>query len=93
MRAQDPRDAHPRLRDLLEHERVRDGVDRDTPVSLGHQHPEQAHRLHLLDDLFGVAPGELPFASYGSDALAREVAHEISKRRLLLRELEVHGPA
>jgi len=90
MRAQDSGHAHPCLRDLLEHDRVGDSVDGDASVLLWHQHPEQAHRLHLIDDLFRVATGELPLARHRGDALAREIAHEVAERRLLLGELEVH---
>ena len=63
VRAQDPGDAHPCFRDLLEHDGVRNSVDGDAAVLLRDQHPEQAHRLHLLDDLVRIAAGELHLAS------------------------------
>jgi hypothetical protein len=90
MRAQDSGHAHPCLRDLFEDDRVGDRVDGDAPVLLGHQHSEQAHLLHLVDDLFRVAAGQLPLARDRADALAGKIAHEVPERGLLLRKLEVH---
>ncbi len=90
MRAEDSGHAHPRFRNLLEDDRIGDRVDGDAAVLLGHEHPEQAHRLHLVDDLFWVAAGQLPLARNRADALAREVAHQVAERGLLFGELEVH---
>src|SRR5262245_56767994 len=90
MRAENSRHPHPGLGDLFEHDRVRDGVDADPPVLARYQHPEEAHPLHLIDDLGRVSSGELPIARHWRNAPPREIAHEIAKRSLLLGEFEVH---
>jgi hypothetical protein len=80
----------------FEHDGVRDGVDRRSAVLLGHEDPEQSHRLHLLDDLCRVATLQLPVARDGRDAAAGELADQRPELRLLWRQLKVHrqrGPA
>src|SRR6185437_1226786 len=86
----DARDPHPRLRDFLEHQRIRDGVDGDAVELFGYEHAEQAHPLHLVDDLFRIAAGELPLASDRRDALPREFANQVAERALVVGQLEVH---
>src|SRR5437899_11817121 len=90
MRSENARDAHPRLRDLFEDDRVGDGVDSAAAVLVGHEDAEQPHLLHLLDDLGRIAPAQLPFASNRSDAATGEFADQVAKLGLLWGEFEVH---
>ena len=69
--ADDAGDAHPRPRDLLEHDGQRHHVEALTTVFLGDRHAEEADLLHDLDDLVGIAVGVLPLAGHGSDVRRR----------------------
>jgi hypothetical protein len=84
-------DAHPPARDLLEGERERDRVDIEAAVLLGDGEPEQAHRLHRVDDLGRVAVGLLPLPGDRTDLLVDEVTQGVAVQRLLVAQGEVHG--
>jgi hypothetical protein len=92
MGTQDAGDSHPRFGDLLEDDGIGHGVDADASVLLWDQHAEEAHLLHLVDDLGGIAIAQLPFTRDWRDAPAREIAHEVAEGSLLAGQLEIHDP-
>ena len=51
VRVDDPRQRHPAGRELLDHRDVRVQVEAEPAVLLGDRDPEQAHRLHLRDEV------------------------------------------
>ena len=59
VRVHDARQRHPAVRELLDHADVREEVEPEAAVLLGDRDPEQAERLHLLDDRLGIGVGVL----------------------------------
>ena len=59
VRVDDARQRHPAVRELLDDLGVGEEVETETAVRLGDRDPEQAERLHLLDDRLGIGVGVL----------------------------------
>ena len=79
-------------RELLDRERVRDGVAACAAVLLGDGQPHQAELAEVGNDLVRETRLAVELLRDGRDLLARELAHRVADELLLLGEVEVHAP-
>ena len=92
MRRDRDRDGGVDPRELLDRERVRDGVAAGTAVLLGDRQPHQAQLAEVGDDLVRKTRLAVELLCDRRDLLARELAHRVADELLLLGEVEVHAP-
>ena len=84
MGVDDPGDADPAARELLDDHRVGRQVEPHPAVLLGDRHPEQAELLHLLDDRLREAVLVVVVLGVRDDLLVGELADHLADRALLV---------
>ena len=91
MRGDRDRDGRVDARQLLDRDRVGDGVPSGAAVLLGDGQPHEPELRELGDELVGEAALEVELGGDGRDALPRERSHGVADELLLGREVEVHA--
>ena len=91
MGVDDPADADPPARELLDDHRVGRQVEPHPAVLLGDRDPEQPELLHLLDDRLGELVLVVVVLGVGEDLLVGELAHHLADRLLLVGLVGVGG--
>ena len=88
MGIEDPRQRHPAAGELYDHQRVGQQRHAEAAVLLGNHHPEEAHLLHLLDDLLGVLVVVLHLVGDGDDLPLDELADGVHDHALVFGQLD-----
>ena len=91
MRGDRDRDGGVDARELLDCDRVRDGVAAGAAVLLGHRQAHQPQLAELGDELVREALLTVELLGDGSDLRLRELADRAADQLLLVRELEVQA--
>ena len=91
MRGDRDRDGRVDPRQLLDGDRVRDGVAARAPVLLRDRKAQQAQLPELRDELVGKAAGQIELFRDGCDPLSRERPDRVANELLLGSQVEVHA--
>ena len=85
------RDGRVDSRELLDRDRITQGVAARTTELLGERDPHQPQLGHLGDELVREAAFAVDLLGDGRDAVVGEGAHGVAEELLLGREVEIHA--
>ena len=91
MRGDRDRDGRVDTRELLDRDRVRDGVTAGAAVLLRYGETHEPEVAELRDELVGEAPGQVELLGDRLDTLLRERPNRVANQLLLGSQVEVHA--
>ena len=91
MRGDRDRDGRVDARQLLDRDRVRDGIAARAPVLLGDGKPHEAELAELGDELVRELAGQIELLGDRRDTLSSERSDRVANQLLLGSQVEVHA--